>query len=56
MHSFSSEMTIYFLGKSVMGGTHRFTAIDVYMFLQNTEKPGMGVGNQGVQQRCNVRP
>ena len=34
----SSEMAIYILEKSVMGGTRRLLAADVYMFLQNATK------------------
>ena len=33
-HTFSSEMTVYLLEKSVMGGSRCLLAGDVYMFLQ----------------------
>ena len=32
---FSSEMTIYVLEKSAMGGSRRLLAVDVFMYLQN---------------------
>ena len=39
----SSEMTIYILEKSVMGGARHLLASDVFMFLQNDSRKVVNV-------------
>ncbi len=45
---YSSEMTIYMLEKSVMGGARHLLAGDVFMFLQNTTRKVLVFGRHAL--------